>query len=247
MSLQHIHILLLHARDAHDPMIEHERACFVARSGLQDAQFESANLPTALPTPAQLARADAIMMGGSGDYSVVTKGYDWYEPMLELMTQVAQGQTPCFASCFGFQVLVQALGGQVEKKPACAELGTFEMTLSERGEQDDVFGKLPRTFWAQLGHNDSATQLGDGVVNLASSQRCPHQAIRVEGRPVWATQFHPELTDQDNITRYVRYLEAYRDPSMTMEQAKAHAHELHRPSPWSNGLIRTFLEVCFGA
>lgn len=238
---------MLHARDEHDPMIVHERDCFISRSGLDANQFESVNLPVHLPTKAQLGRADAIMMGGSGDYSVVTKGYDWYEPMLELISTIAAGQTPCFASCFGFQVLVQAMGGDVGKVPASAELGTFEMTLSEQGQADALFGSLPSTFLAQLGHNDSATTLGSGLTNLASSVRCAHQAVRVKGHPVWATQFHPELTDQDNITRYVRYLEAYRDPSMTMEQAKAHAHELHRPSPHSNGLIQTFLEVCFGA
>jgi GMP synthase (glutamine-hydrolysing) len=228
-------------------MIVHERDCFISRSGLDPNQFESVNLPVSLPTKAQLERADAIMMGGSGDYSVVTKGYDWYEPMLELISKIAVGQTPCFASCFGFQVLVQAMGGDVAKVPASAELGTFEMTLSEQGQSDELFGSLPSTFLAQLGHNDSAIRLGAGLTNLAKSLRCPHQAVRVMGHPVWATQFHPELTDQDNITRYVRYLEAYRDPNMTMEQAKAHAHELHQPSPHSNGLIRRFLEVCFGS
>ena len=237
---------MLHARNEHDPMIAHERACFIARSGLDSRQFISVNLPERMPTPSQLADADAVMMGGSGDYSVVTKGYGWYEPMLALMSDIASGQTPCFASCFGFQVLVQAMHGEVAKAAECAELGTFQMTLSEQGQADELFGSLPPTFLAQLGHNDSATELGAGLVDLARSARCAHQAVRVAGHPVWATQFHPELTDQDNITRYVRYLEAYRDPSMSMEQAKAHAHELHRPSPESNGLIRTFLEVCFG-
>ena len=51
--------------------------------------------------------------------------------------------------------------------------------------------------------------LPDSVVNLAQSDRCPYQAIRIGDGPVYATQFHPELTGTENRARFQRYLDFY--------------------------------------
>ena len=47
------------------------------------------------------------------------------------------------------------------------------------------------------------------MVNLAFSERTPYQALRIDGAPVFATQFHPELTREDNEMRYRTYWENY--------------------------------------
>lgn len=236
-------ILLLQARDPGDPILEHELNCFIERSGLPAACFTAWNMVTESLSPSILEGVDVVMVGGSGDYSVVSGGFAWHEPMLELMRTIVKRHQPMFASCFGFQALVQALGGQLARDPARAELGTFTIELTEAGRQDSLLSQAPARFDAQLGHNDSAVALPEELICLARSARCDLQAVRHRHAPIVATQFHPELNEQDNIRRYLRYIQAYKKPGESIEEARERAHEMHRPSPHANELVRAFLEL----
>lgn len=235
-------IVLIQARDADDPMLEHELQCFVRATGVERERFFCLNL--AEHDPSQWSWPEdvgAAMVGGSGDYSAAAGGFDWHQPSLELVAGIARQGLPFFASCFGFQLLVQALGGRLVSRPEFAEVGTFEMTLTEDGHSDPFFGELPATFNAQCGHNDSAAELPESTVRLASSERCENQALRVIDKPVWATQFHPELDVDANKVRYIRYLVNYADEPMTQEEAQLYADTIHAPSPHANALLARFL------
>lgn len=234
-------ILLLQAREPGDPMLEHELQCFARRCELACEAFESVNMAEAAFDAAVLDGPDAVMVGGAGEYSVVEGGFEWHAAMLELMRAVAHKQVPMFASCFGFQAIVQAFGGRVETVPQMAELGTYEVTLTDAGRRDPIFGAHPDSFDAQFGHNDSATELPDELELLASSQRCPHQAVRVKGAPIVATQFHPELCAEDNIERYIAYLQNYEAAAISRAQAAEKAQQMHRPSPHASHLLREFV------
>lgn len=234
-------ILLIQARDTSDAMLGHELDCFARRCGLATDAFRSLNLCCDTADATALAEVDAVMIGGSGDYSLATGGFPWHHTFLELMREVARRDVPTFASCFGFQALVQALGGRVVKEPSAAEVGTFRITLSDAGQRDPLFGRLPGVFDAQLGHNDSVRDLPPELERLAYSDRCEVQAVRVRGTNVVATQFHPELTMEDNITRYVRYLHVY-DAKLGPDEAQAMAAAIHRPSPLANALLSWFIE-----
>lgn len=234
-------ILLLQARDAGDPMLEHELQCFAEMCSLPTEAFRTLNLASEAIAADVLDGVDVVMVGGSGDYSLVKGGFDWHERYLEFVRDIVRRDFPTFASCFGFQALIQALGGQIVRDDDWAEVGTHEITLTEAGQNDPLFGTLPPVFDAQLGHNDSALTLPQELECLARSERCPVQAVRVRGRHIVATQFHPELDRENNGVRYMRYLHAYA-PNLTDEQARIRAAELHRPSPHANALLRRFLD-----
>ena len=239
-----MNILLMHARDADDPILEHEYECFLERSGLGPESFTRFNLTSGEPIDGSLLEgASCVMVGGSGAYSLSKGGVYWYEPMLALMREIVDRKVPMFASCFGFQALVVALGGTLEARPERAELGTYALTTTPEGKADPLFEGMPDSFDVQLGHNDSVVALPDGLVHLASTERCFYQAVRVPGAPIYATQFHPELTDQDNIKRYLRYLEHYMLPGETEEQARQRARDMHRPSEVANSMIQRFLSL----
>lgn len=242
---RHPSILLLQARAARDPILSHELDCFVAQSGLDASCFHAVNLVETEHIDASLLDGmDVVMVGGSGDYSVVKQGFVWLEPLLELMRVIVARKMPMFASCFGFQALVLGMGGELITQSEHAELGTFLITLSAQGLQDPLFGCLDvQDFYAQLGHNDSVICLPHGLIHLASSERCEVQAVRVLGAPIVATQFHPELTAQDNIKRYMRYVEAYKKPGESLEEAKKGAMKMHCQSPVANRLIRHFIRL----
>lgn len=237
-------ILLLQARDGNDPMLRHELECFSERTGLDVDQFLTLNLATqSWDDDHVLDRISAVMVGGSGDYSLATGGFYWHDHYLDLMRRVIRKKVPTFASCFGFQAIVQAFGGRILKDPLSSEVGTFEIMLTEEGAQEPLFATAAPAFEAQLGHNDSAApELPDNLVNLAFSERTAVQAISVKGAPVVATQFHPELSMDANIVRYMRYLHAY-NPGLDDENAMRESERIHRPSPVANELLRRFLDL----
>lgn len=236
-----LEILLIQARDGDDPMVEHEIEAFSSRCELRRDHFTTFNVAVDDADDFRLQGRDAVMVGGSGAFSLVKGGFDWHAEFLDIMRRILRSGVPTFASCFGFQGIVQALGGTLARDEDCAEIGTFTITLTDAADDDPLFGDLPRTFDAQLGHNDSAVELCDELIHLASSEQCVYQAIRVKDRPVVATQFHPELTRCDNLERFQNYLKNYKQPGQDLEAALAYAERIHRESPHSCGLLHSFV------
>jgi GMP synthase (glutamine-hydrolysing) len=202
-------LLVLQSRYTSDPMLDHERDCFVAATGRTRRELHFRNSVVGLPKPSEIETFDALILGGSGDFSVAERDQPFVEPMIDLLRWVIDRGFPTFGCCFGYQLLVDAMGGRIVRDPGNAELGSVEVELTDEGVADPLFGQLPRRFVAQMGHFDRATKLPRGVPNLAWSDSCPHQALRVPGAPIWATQFHPELDQQGNRDRCVAYIDGF--------------------------------------
>ncbi len=236
-------IMVLQARRGDDPMLGHERDCFVAATGLDRDSFDWRNVVDSVPMLSDVLAADALLIGGSGHFSVARPDVAFFGPLSELLRDVCSSRHPTFGSCFGYQLLVAALGGTVAPDPAGGEVGSFEVSLTDDGRIDPIFGALPPVFTAQMGHLDSAAELPTNVVNLAVSERCPYQALRVDGAPIWATQFHPELDQAANLHRYLAYIERYRPEGDDVDDAFA-----SEPSPETSTLLPRFLDgVATGA
>lgn len=201
--------LLLQARNPGDAMAAHEVQCFADALDVATAQITAWDLLQGVPAQHDLDRVDYLLVGGSGDYSVLDNE-PWLTQFLDFLDDVVVHKAvPTFASCFGFQGLVLAGGGQVIKDPANAEVGTFDIHLTEHGHRDPLLGPLAPSFPAQLGHKDRAEHVPSGMRHLASSDRVEFQALRVGDLPIIATQFHPELDRAANQHRYLAYLENY--------------------------------------
>lgn len=237
-------ILLLQARNHGDLAKSEERQSFAKRAGLDLEQIVPHDLLTGPPPVVQVLRHDAVMVGGSGDYYVSKENLPRFEEVLDLLREVVERGHPTFASCFGFQLLVRALGGQIIFDPANMEVGTYELTLTEAGRHDELLGSLPPLFMAQLGRKDRAAAMPAGSVHLASSERAPFQALRIPGQPIWATQFHPELTGEENRLRFDRYRQGYGTVMSEAEQQLTLSR--FRASPETETLIARFLALVFG-
>jgi GMP synthase (glutamine-hydrolysing) len=231
--------MVLQARHTDDAMLEHERQCFVAAAGLDRASFDWRNVVDDVPALAEVRAADALFIGGSGRFSVAHPTEDFFSPLEDLLREVVAADCPTFGSCFGYQLLVSALGGRVEHDEDRGEVGSFEVELTTRGRADELFGTLPARFTAQMGHLDRAVRLPPGVRNLARSERCPYQALRVEDRRIWAAQFHPELDQAANLHRYQAYIERY-------EPSGGEGEISSQPSPEASRLLPRFLELVAG-
>jgi GMP synthase (glutamine-hydrolysing) len=239
-----LRILLLQARDDDDPMREEEVLSFAEKSRLTPEQFDQHDMLSGPPELSRVLDYDAMMVGGSGDYYVSKRNLPAFDELLDLLAEVVAAGHPTFASCFGFQLLTVALGGEIVHDAEGTEVGTYAVSLTGAGRKDPLLGSLPPSFMAQLGRKDRAARLPEGVANLASSELCPHQAFRVPGQPVWATQFHPELDKQTNKDRFMRYLDGYA-MHMTPEEKRT-ALARYYDSPEAARLLPAFLHLVFG-
>ncbi len=233
--------LLLQARHDDDPMREQERRCFAGKLEVDPERIVCWDLLKGPPVFSVVAEHEILMMGGSGDFLVSERDLPQFSGLLALLVDVTERGYPMFASCFGFQCLVEALGGEIIYDPERTEVGTYDLTLTPEGEADPLLGHLPARFAAQMGRKDRARKLPPGAVHLASSESCPYQAFRLEGKPIWATQFHPELSCEENRERFIKYVANY-EGFANNETATA-TLERFADSPHTADLLPRFVDL----
>lgn len=236
MARKHLYTLL-QARNPSDPARQDEHAAFADKLGVRIHDIRPVDILSQKLDDRLLEASHALLVGGSGEYSVLDR-IPAILGFIDFLAKVAESGHPVFASCFGFQALALGLGGTVVHDEDNAEVGTYDLTLTPAGATDALFGTLPHSFKAQLGHKDQVRKMPSGCTNLASSERTRHQAYRVDGRPVYATQFHPELSWKENRARFERYYEEY--GRVFGEEAARAQLEGHQPSPEANTLLSAF-------
>lgn len=227
--------VLLQVRDD-PPAEEQERLCFLEACGLEPEQLDCINL-TRDPyiTWTRVADSRALVVGGAGSYSA-TQTHEFTRPLEGLIRQAIDSDLPFFGSCFGHHALVRALGGSVVTDHQAGEVGTFEIELTAAGRRDSLLLGFPDRFAAQLGHHDRVQTLPSGLVELAASQRCRYQLLRLADKPVYSSQFHAEMTDQHLLAR----LEMYRDTYLAERTSLDEVSSSVWPSPWADRLLRRF-------
>ena len=231
--------LLLQVRNEDDPMRVNELQCFARALGIGVEQIVPIDLLTGAPTSQQLRAADIVLLGGSGHYSAAGEG-EWLDRSLDVLRLLHANRQPAFASCWGFQAMARAMGGEVVNDLATAEVGTHDLNLTEAGQSDPVFGFLADQFPAQMGHEDHVSILPPTAVLLASSERNRHQAYRFDDAPIYCTQFHPELRREDLFSR----VEAYPEYIERIARMPAAAFlETLRESPEAEALLPRFVET----
>ncbi|MFT4603971.1 MAG: GMP synthase (glutamine-hydrolyzing) [Rhodothermales bacterium] len=200
-------VFLLQARG--EPEMEaQEQGCFLERCRLAPEQLISRNVLHDTINRDLLDGIDAFMIGGAGAYSA-TQTYDWTPAALDLIQQAAEIGMPTFGSCWGHQMIARALGGTVEHDPTRAEMGCHKIRLTNAGQADQLFRGFPKSFLANMGHHDRVTMLPPGAVEMAMNDSQPNQAFRMEGLPIYGTQFHSELDARRERDRLHAYREHY--------------------------------------
>ncbi|MCH2202967.1 MAG: type 1 glutamine amidotransferase [Fuerstiella sp.] len=219
-----------------------EIECFRSTLQCDESQIEVFDLITGRTfSEKRLRHTDLVLIGGSGDYSVA-QGGPWWPAAAENMILLHEISKPTFASCWGFQAMARALGGKVVTDLPRAEVGTIQVTLTPEGKMDPVFGIAPPKIEVQSGHQDIVECLPKNAVCLASTDRVKNQAMAFRGKPVYGTQFHPELTRQaliERIQTYPQYVENI--VGLTVEEFAVQCRE----TPDSAELLRRFVEwIC---
>ena len=191
-------------------VLEEERRSFAESAGLELSQvhtfnvFDHQSFDFHLLGPYQ-----CLFIGGASEASVLEPNKYPFVPSLEkLVLSCVEKDFPVFASCFGFQAAVTALGGVIERNEEDFEMGTYPMQLTSAAKGDPLFYNLPADFMAVSVHQEKCTQMPQNCELLAFTEACPH-AFRVANKPFWGFQFHPELSKQNLVTRLAEYQAQY--------------------------------------
>lgn len=241
MCASKLNILLLQIRKPDDPMRINEVAAFAESIDSPRERITAADLINDPPQPEALRKADLVLIGGAGDYSV-PEGGEWLDRALDAMRLLYTKRKPVFASCWGFQAMAAALGGSVITDPQLAELGTLQLTVTSQGMDDPIFSSLGTVFRAHVGHQDTVVQLPKDAVRLAETPLVANHAFCMPDAPLYCTQFHSELKKDLLVQRLMAY------PEYTKRILGIPVEELVktlRETPESNNLIREFVRHIF--
>lgn len=235
--LSKVRYLLLQVRNDDDPMSHHEVECFAKALHCDESQIAVFDLLKGAPGKREFDASDICLVGGSGDYSATAEA-DWMARTCDALREIHDTRKPMFGSCWGFQALAKALGGEVIHDLEHAELGTIEITLTEAGKADPVFGPVGATFIAPIGHEDCVTRIPEHCTLLGQTDKA-NQIYRFDDAPIYATQFHPEL-DQEGLIRrleiYPKYVE-----KITHYKFEEFIKTL-KETPKMDGILRRFVQ-----
>lgn len=102
---------------------------------------------------------------------------------------------PILGICYGMQLTCQNLGGAVYPCPS-AEYGRTELQVLP-GE-DVLFRGIDAKTIVWMSHGDQVREVGPEFVPLATTGSCPVAAVRHKSLPVYAIQFHPEVSHTEH-------------------------------------------------
>jgi GMP synthase (glutamine-hydrolysing) len=151
---------------------------------VREANVYSEVVPHTMPVASMLARNPAAVILSGGPSSVYAEG----APGLDVALLTAG--VPVFGMCYGFQAMVQALGGTIART-GLGEYGSTQATVLDLSSTlfDGQVGE--QSVW--MSHGDSVTAAPAGMKVTASSAGAPVAAFEDDERRLYGVQWHPEV------------------------------------------------------
>ncbi|EFN56364.1 hypothetical protein CHLNCDRAFT_144859 [Chlorella variabilis] len=115
----------------------------------------------------------------------------------------AENDIPVLGICYGMQLIVHQLGGEVKTADGGGEYGRMPMnvvrdsTLFSTEEQDS------QLVW--MSHGDEAVKLPDGFSVVARSEQGAIVAIEHPKRRIFGLQYHPEVVHSERGAETIRH------------------------------------------
>jgi GMP synthase (glutamine-hydrolysing) len=133
----------------------------------------------------ELAPTALILSGGPS--SVYAEGAPQCDPAIFDLG------IPTLGICYGMQLMCRALGGRVEGHPV-REYGRAHCSIHDSDDANSLFAGVPRETEVWMSHGDQVNAVSDDFTPLASTNTCPHAAVKHRKRQLYGLQFHPEVT-----------------------------------------------------
>jgi GMP synthase (glutamine-hydrolysing) len=141
----------------------------------------------------QLLNPKGIILSG-GPSSVYDPGAPLCDP------KIWDLGIPILGVCYGMQLMVKQLGGQVVKADR-AEYGKASLLIDD---PTDLLTNVDESSTMWMSHGDSCEQLPAGFELLAHTDNTPCAAIADHQRKLYGVQFHPEVVHSTNGAALIR-------------------------------------------
>jgi len=151
---------------------------------VREANVYSEVVPHTMSVADMLAKDPAAVVLSGGPSSVYAEG----APALD--SALLTAGVPVFGMCYGFQAMVQALGGTVERT-GLGEYGSTRATVSDLSSTLFNGQVAEQSVW--MSHGDSVTEAPPGMKVTASSSGAPVAAFEDDERRLYGVQWHPEV------------------------------------------------------
>lgn len=129
----------------------------------------------------KIAPKGIILSGGPNSV------YDDHAPQCD--PEIFNLGIPILGVCYGMQLMVRQLGGQVER----AKRGEYGKAAFFIDDPTDLLTNVDEGTTMWMSHGDSCTQLPDGFDVLGHTDNTPCAAIADHNRKLYGVQFHPEV------------------------------------------------------
>jgi len=150
---------------------------------IRETQVYSEVLPyrTTAEQLQQLAPKGIILSGGPNSV------YDDHAPQCD--RAIWELGIPVLGVCYGMQLMVQHLGGVVER----ADRGEYGKAALYIDDPTDLLTNVENGTTMWMSHGDSVTELPTGFERLAHTENTPWAAVAHHERKLYGVQFHPEV------------------------------------------------------
>lgn len=102
---------------------------------------------------------------------------------------------PVLGICYGMQLIVHTLGGEVKSAEAGGEYGRMPVHAQAGSTLYEPQGKHSQLVW--MSHGDEAVKLPDGFVCVGKSEQGAVVAIENPSRKIFGLQYHPEVVHSE--------------------------------------------------
>ena len=143
-----------------------------------------------LITPEEIRRInpDGIILSG-GPNSV----YEKDSPQCD--NEIFSLNIPVLGICYGMQLMVKKLGGNVSPATNKAEYGRAPILIDI---DTDILENVRDNSIMWMSHGDSINKLPEGFIKIAHTQNTFHAAISNSVKKLFGVQFHPEVIHSEN-------------------------------------------------
>ncbi len=161
---------------------------------VRECHVYSEIVPSSMPVADMLARHPKAIILSGGPSSVYAPGAP------PAPAGLFDAGLPLLGICYGFQLMVSALGGTV-RKTGTAEYGATAFSHAGPGR---LLAGTPQDQQVWMSHGDTCTQAPPGFTVTGSTLSTPVAAMEDTRRARYGVQFHPEVLHTPHGTRILQ-------------------------------------------
>ena len=170
---------------------------------LQHIAAESGAVPTAIQyeetLTTEMSSYDGVILSGS------PRGNDIVDHHLPYFQWIKSSENPLLGICAGHHIVGKLYGAQLLRSVE-KEIGENSLFIRQR---DPIFNGCPDRFPVHQNHHDSITLPGNFIL-LASSENCRVSMMKHHEKPVYTTQFHPEILNKNLVLNFIEIVKTYK-------------------------------------